>query len=464
MVAGCTSDAGKSFLATALCRHYANRGLSVAPFKALNMSNNAAVTASCGEMARAQHLQALAARVEPDVRMNPVLLKPSADTFSHVVVMGHYHDEATKTPWLERREILWPEVTRALSELRAAHDLVVIEGAGSPAEVNLRKSDIVNMSIALECEADVYLASDIDRGGSFAHLLGTWAALDEADRARIKGFVLNRFRGDPKLLGEAPAWLEERTGVPVVALVPWTRHRLPEEDTLHHRARPVNGDVNIALVAYRWASNLDEFDPLVHEEGVTVVPVREREPLDRYDAVVLPGSKNAKGSLASLAETGLGAEIVRAAERGVPILGICGGMQVLGKSLRDPHGLEEGDAEGLGLLDVETTLELDKVTEYVTRTCKGVGEVRGYEIHHGVTVAGPDATPCMSDDTGWEQGNLTGVYVHGLAENTNWRQHFLESLGWRGTATDWSAKLDAEIEAVAALVESSGWAAALDAR
>ncbi len=280
MILGCTSDAGKSFLVAAACRHFSNAGLRVAPFKAQNMSNNAAVTSDGLEMGRAQYLQALAARAVPQARMNPVLLKPSADTYSQVIVLGRFDPEITAVPWMERKARLWPIVQAALRGLIEENDLVVIEGAGSPAEINLRGGDIVNTAVARECGADVYLVADIDRGGAFAHLLGTWMCLLPDEQALVKGFVLNKFRGDPSLLGNAMEWLRERTGVPTVANIPMVDHALPEEDTLHHRAEPVVGHVNIALIAYPYASNLDEFDPLIYEPGVTVVPIRGFAPLD----------------------------------------------------------------------------------------------------------------------------------------------------------------------------------------
>jgi adenosylcobyric acid synthase len=455
MVQGCTSDAGKSFLATALCRIASDRGIRVAPFKAQNMSNNAAVCADGGEIGRAQWLQARAARVEPDTRMNPVLLKPTADTHSHVIVRGRTDERISAMPFLERPPHLWQHVRDALDSLTSEHELVIAEGAGSPAEVNLRSRDIVNMSIALHARADVYIASDIDRGGSFAHLLGTYLCLAAEERALVRGFVLNRFRGDPTLLGDAPSWLSERTGVPVVAVVPYLAHRLPEEDTLHHRARPVRGHVNIALLAYPYASNLDEFDPLVHEDGVTVTPIRDREPLAGYDAVILPGSRNTAASMRHLAATGLAAEVIAFARSRKPVLGVCGGLQMLGRVVRDPHGIEGGDQDGLGLLDVETVLERDKVTrrrETTDRAWNVGARVRGYEIHHGRTRAGSGATVALEDDLGWRQGNVAGVVLHGLAEDTAWRGAFLAALGWRGTARDWSAELDREIDRVAAHV------------
>ena len=460
MVLGCTSDAGKSFLVAALCRHFANRGLRVAPFKAQNMSNQAAVTTEGLEMGRAQYLQAIAARVEPQVRMNPVLLKPSADTQSQVVVMGKVDTAISSLPWMSRRERLWPVVCQALHSLLTDYEQVVIEGAGSPAEINLRAGDIVNMSIALECQADVYLVSDIDRGGSFAHLLGTWMCLAPEEQALIKGFVLNKFRGDPALLGNAMEWLQTRTGVPTVAIIPMLQHALPEEDTLHHRAVPQVGSINIALLAYPYGSNLDEFDPLIHEPGVTVVPIRDFATLDNFHAIILPGSKNTAQSLRHLRQTGLAAEVTRAARRGTPIFGVCGGMQMLGQRIDDPEHLEDGSLEGLELLDVTTTLAPEKTTRQRTVRWLEGGPVQGYEIHHGRTQAGPRARPHLEDDLGWQQENIRGVYLHGLLENTAYRQHFLATLGWQGQARDWHAQLNAALDRVATVIADSGWMSA----
>ncbi len=454
MVMGCTSDAGKSFLVAALCRVHANRGVRVAPFKAQNMSNNAAVTLDGLEIGRAQYLQALAARVAPEARHNPILLKPSADTFSQVVVMGRYDPAMTALPWLGRSELLWPVVREALHSLIEEFELVVIEGAGSPAEVNLRASDIVNMRVALEAQADVYLVADIDRGGAFAHLLGTWLCLAPDEQALVRGFVLNKFRGDPALLGNAMEWLQERTGVPTVAIVPMLRHHLPEEDAFRHAAAPAAGEVNIALVLYPYASNLDEFDPLLHEPGVTVVPIREPGPLDGFAAVLLPGSKNTAASLRYLRETGLDGHIAHASASGVTVVGVCGGLQLLGRRVLDPAGLEGGDQDGLGLLDLETTLEASKTTR-VTEVAWAGARLLGYEIHHGRTVAGPAAREHLPDGLGWEQGAVRGMYVHGLFANSAYRQAFLAALGWRGEVRDWRAHLDAELDRVAREVEAA---------
>ena len=268
MVLGTSSGAGKSWLTTALCRWYARQGLKVAPFKAQNMSNNARVVAShngLGEVGSAQYFQALAAKAEPDVRMNPLLLKPEADTHSQVVLLGEVNNELTKTPWRGRSEKVWPQIAASLDALRAENDVVVIEGAGSPAEINLMSSDIVNLRVARYADARSLLVTDIDRGGAFAHLYGTWALLPDEDQARISGFVLNKFRGDVALLAPAPEMLEELTGVPTVATLPmWWQHGLPEEDGMFDDRSIQAGAVTrtVAVVAYPRISNLDEFQPL----------------------------------------------------------------------------------------------------------------------------------------------------------------------------------------------------------
>jgi len=464
MIMGCTSDSGKSFLVTALCRYFANQGVRVAPFKAQNMSNNAAVTPDGLEMGRAQYLQAVAARITPQARFNPVLLKPSADTYSQVIVSGRFDPAISALPWMERKTRLWPIVYHALDSLLSDYEQVVIEGAGSPAEVNLRQSDIVNMRVARACQADVYLATDIDRGGAFAHLLGTWMCLEPEEQARIKGFVLNKFRGDQTLLGNAMDWLQERTGIPTVAIVPMVPHTLPEEDTFHHRAEPVAGQINLALILYPYASNVDEFDPLIHTPGVNVVPVRAHTSLESYAAILLPGSKNTVESLRTLQQNGLAAELIQAAARGQVILGVCGGMQLLGRSICDPHHLEGGDSDGLGLLDLATTLEPYKITSQRTTQWLGGSPVCGYEIHHGKTQAGPQVHAHLGDGLGWYQGNVYGVYLHGLLENTSYRQWFLDQCGWHGKVEDWTTRLDAELDRVAELVTSTHWADVLEQR
>jgi adenosylcobyric acid synthase len=456
MILGCTSDAGKSFLAAALCRYFANQGIRVAPFKAQNMSNNAAVTSEGLEIGRAQYFQALAARIPPQARMNPVLLKPSSDTYSQVIVLGKFSPEISAMPWLERKKHLWPIVKKSLHSLIDDFDRVIIEGAGSPAEINLRQSDIVNMSVALEAQADVYLAADIDRGGAFAHLLGTWMCLSKDEQALIKGFVLNKFRGDQKLLGNARDWLKEKTGIPTSAVIPYVRNVLPEEDSFRYQPDPIKGSINIALIVYPYASNMDEFDALINEPGVWVVPIHDFACLDNFKAVILPGSKNTAESLRFLRTMGLAEEIKKAAGRGTKILGVCGGMQLLGKRILDPQNLESGDVDGLGLLDITTTLESAKVTKQHQLLWDG-SLVKGYEIHHGITAIEPGVSIPLGAGLGWQKENICGVYLHGLLENTSYRQRFLESLGWQGQACDWQQRLESELDGMAEVIKRSGW-------
>jgi adenosylcobyric acid synthase len=468
MVLGTTSGAGKSWLATALCRHYVRLGFKVAPFKAQNMSNNARVVAptlrrsrgslppggadlpwsgpaedrwSGGEIGSAQYFQALAARAEPDVRMNPLLLKPEADTRSQVVLMGQVNEALSNMPWRGRCLQVWPQIAEALDALRAENDVVVIEGAGSPAEINLHDSDIVNMRVALHAQARCLLVTDIDRGGAFAHLYGTWALLPPEERALIHGFVLNKFRGDASLLAPAPQQLQELTGVPTVAVLPmWWQHGLPEEDGVFDDRARASGAVTttVAVIAYPRISNLDEFQPLKNVPGVRLVWARTPADCAGADWVVLPGSKATAADLAWLRSQGLDHAITAHAARGAPVLGVCGGLQMLGEALIDTHGID-GNAPGLGLLPLVTQFDPRKT---VRRTQARFGtlpgawaalsgvEVAGYEIHHGQTqphpamVAAGDVVHGALHDgrheaLGWHnaQGNVLGVYVHGLFED-----------------------------------------------
>jgi adenosylcobyric acid synthase len=437
MVLGTTSGAGKSWLATALCRWYARQGLKVAPFKAQNMSNNARVVEG-GEIGSAQYFQALAARAVPDVRMNPLLLKPERDTHSQVVLMGQVSAELTALPWRGRSERVWPQIAQALDGLRADNDIVVIEGAGSPAEINLMDSDIVNLRVARHADARCLLVTDIDRGGAFAHLYGTWALMPESDRARLAGFVLNKFRGDASLLAPAPERLRELTGVPTLATLPmWWQHGLPEEDGVFDERSTVSGEVRltVAIVAYPRISNLDEFQPLKNVAGLRLRWARSPAELADADWVVLPGSKNTSGDLAWLRAQGMDRAVAAHAARGGAVLGICGGLQMLGEALIDPHGVD-GNGPGLGLLPLVTVFAQDKTVslrEARFGPLKGawaaLSEValHGYEIHHGQTAlhpamaaAGDLAHVAMPEDLAWQnaQGNVLGLYLHGLFEDT----------------------------------------------
>lgn len=470
MVLGTTSGAGKSWLTTALCRWHARQGLKVAPFKAQNMSNNARVVAPTlvaartalppegadfpwggpaenrgGEIGSAQYFQALAARAVPDVRMNPLLLKPERDTHSQVVLMGQVSESLSALPWRGRSEKVWPQIAQALDELRAEHDVVVIEGAGSPAEINLMASDIVNLRVARHADARCLLVSDIDRGGAFAHLYGTWALLPEEDRARIAGFVLNKFRGDASLLAPAPQMLQELTGVPTIATLPmWWQHGLPEEDGVFddRGTAGVSGASGatvqrIAVVAYPRLSNLDEFQPLKNVPGVQLRWVRSAAGLaglDAGDTVILPGSKHTSGDLAWLRQQGLDCAVAAHAARGGKVLGVCGGLQMLGEALIDPHGID-GNGAGLGLLPLVTRFERDKTVRHRAATFGALNgawaalsnvALQGYEIHHGQThehsamaAAGARAHAVMPDGLAWQNdaGNVLGIYLHGLFED-----------------------------------------------
>ena len=472
MVLGTSSGAGKSWVATALCAYYRSQGLKVAPFKAQNMSNNARVVSTpdgkWGEIGTAQYLQALAAGAVPDVRMNPLLLKPEADTRSQVVLMGQVHRELTDTPWRGRSALVWPHIAAALDALRADNDVVVIEGAGSPAEINLMASDIVNLRVARHADAACLLVADIDRGGAFAHLYGTWALLPEDDRARIRGFVLNKFRGDAALLAPAPEQLQQLTGVPTLAVVPMHfGHGLPEEDgvfddaphvgvapkiqvktsvsaypksvgSYENESKHIAMPCDIAIVAYPRISNLDEFQPLKNVPGVRLRWVRSPAGLAGADWVVLPGSKASAADLAWLRAQGLDAAIAQHAARGGRVLGICGGLQMLGEALIDTEGVEAaagfGNAPGLGLLPLVTTFEALKT---VRRTQAAFGDVHGpwsplagvpvsgYEIHAGQTAQHPamaakgDVAREVIPGLAWQNvaGNVLGVYLHGLFED-----------------------------------------------
>jgi adenosylcobyric acid synthase len=493
MIQGCTSHAGKSYLTAAICRILSNRGVRVAPFKAQNMSNNAGVTRDGLEMGRAQIVQAAAARLEPQARMNPVLLKPEADTHSQVVVLGRADLGLSKLPWRERKSHLWGTVRESLHSLLHDFEVVVIEGAGSPSEVNLRASDIVNMSVALEAQARVLLVSDIDRGGSFAHLLGTWHCLSPEERALLGGFILNRFRGDASLLAPAPEWLEEQTGVPTLGVVPMLDIPLPEEDGVsleqarsvaletegrtphvsNHvrmgetraeaRRSPLPGFVAIARLPR--VSNLDEFAPL----GNLARWVGQPSELEGARAIIIPGSKSTVADLDWLRASGLAGAISRLAREGVPVLGVCGGLQMLGARVRDPHGIEghashswragdQGDIEGLGLLDLETIMEPEKITtRTVAHDLETHAKLEGYEIHAGRTLAADSLAVTLQNGAGqaigWRQGNVRGVYVHGLLENPAYLEAFLNRAGLDSPGS--LETLDARLDAIAARVKAS---------
>ena len=460
MVLGTSSGAGKSWLATALCRYYRHLGLKVAAFKAQNMSNNARVVpvegGAYGEIGAAQYFQALAAGAAPDVRMNPLLLKPEADTRSQVILLGRVHPQLTNTPWRGRSALVWPQIAAALDSLRAENDVVVIEGAGSPAETNLAASDIVNMRVAEYAGANCILVADIDRGGAFAHLYGTWALLPASQRPLIKGFVLNKFRGDASLLAPAPEDLQQRTGVPTLGVIPMQYgHGLPEEDGVFDASpsggAPKNKAViasaakqstatntlvpsKIAVIAYPRISNLDEFQPLKNCAGVQLVWARSPGDLHGADWIILPGSKATAADMAWLRAQQLDAAIAAHAAAGGMVLGICGGLQMLGEALIDTEQID-GNGPGLGLLPLVTAFAVEKTVrpfdgefapmQGAWAALSGVA-LSGYEIHHGQTAlhpamvaAGVSAAQVLPDGLGWvnQAGNVLGLYIHGLFED-----------------------------------------------
>ena len=446
MVLGCTSDAGKSWISTALCRWYARQGLVVRPFKAQNMSNHARVVAladgTAGEIGSAQYFQALAARATPEPRMNPVLLKPEADTRSQVVLLGQVRPDLTTMPWRERSALLWPTARSALQALQAECDVLVIEGAGSPAEINLAANDYVNTFSAIEAQAACLLVSDIDRGGAFAHLYGTHALMDAQVRAQVRGFVLNRFRGDASLLAPGPQLLQQRTGVPTLAVIPLLRnHGLPEEDAVpngnedsEHSAG--QGGPWVVVLSPPHASNLDEFEPL-RAAGVALQFSRSAALVRQADWLILPGSKHTQADLAWLRSSGLDAAIHAHAQAGKPLLAVCGGLQLLGGLISDPLGLEggrPGQSTGLGLLPLHTRFEPVKQLTRVQHQLAGLqgpwaplaGQVvAGYEIHHGISQPAPGESagdallPAFANapQLGWQRGAVLAVYLHGLFEN-----------------------------------------------
>ncbi|BAH37540.1 MAG TPA: cobyric acid synthase [Gemmatimonas aurantiaca] len=461
MVQGTSSHAGKTTVVAALCRWFANAGYRVAPYKAQNMSNNAAVTADGREVGRAQAMQAVAARVPVTVDMNPVLLKPQSDRTSQVVVLGEPWITADAVDYYGRKQHLWPIVTDALDRLRAAFDVVVIEGAGSPAEINLAQYDIVNMRVARHANAPVLLVGDIERGGVFASLYGTHALLQPEERALIKAFVINKFRGDPSLLDPGFAMLEERTGVPTIGVLPWLDLRdIPEEDALEWRSATDHGNpdappavLDIAVMRLPRVANLDEFQPLINEPGVRVRFVGDADSFGAPDLVIVPGTKSTLGDLAWLRERSLDACILAHRAEGGAVLGICGGLQMLGERIVDEHGVEQvGEAEGLGLLPLVTHFEARKITRRVKAQVIGAQTLFGadlraaapfdaYEIHMGRSTstergqaplfALESAQGRSHDGSCSSDGLVVGTYLHGALEHAPLRRAMLTQLAAR---------------------------------
>ena len=425
MVQGTMSGAGKSLLCAALCRIFVQDGYRVVPFKSQNMALNSFVTKDGAEMGRAQVVQAQAAGVEPDVRMNPILLKPSSDVGSQVIVNGKARGQMPAADYFKMKRNLIPDILEAYNGLAAENDIIVIEGAGSPAEINLKADDIVNMGLAKLVDAPVLLAGDIDRGGVFAQLYGTVELLEPEERARIKGLVINKFRGDVEILRPGLAMLEEKTHLPVVGVVPYLRVEIEDEDSLSDRLSTESSvkPLDIAILRLPHVSNFTDFIPLEQHPLLGVRYVQRARQLGTPDLVILPGTKNTMDDLRWLRESGLEACILKLAAKGTPVLGVCGGYQMLGHTLADPDGEESGTPctlPGLGLLPTDTVFNAEKHLSQTNATVEAIpfagAKLTGYEIHAGrTTVAGSPF--CILDDgtpEGCVQANVFGTYLHGL--------------------------------------------------
>ena len=427
MVQGTMSGAGKSLLCAALCRIFAQDGYRTAPFKSQNMALNSFVTRDGLEMGRAQVVQAQAAGVEPDVRMNPILLKPSSDIGSQVIVNGEVRGDMPAKEYFRRKKALIPDILRAYDGLASEFDIIVIEGAGSPAEINLKADDIVNMGLARLVAAPVLLAGDIDRGGVFAQLYGTVELLEPDERARICGLIINKFRGDVEILRPGLAMLEEKTRLPVVGVVPYLKVDIEDEDSLSERLQQKNAvkPLDVAIVRLPHISNFTDFMPLEQHPLLGVRYVQAARELGMPDLIILPGTKNTVNDLLWLRQCGLETAVQKLARRGTPVLGVCGGYQMLGGMLDDSAGTESGRPQtlrGLELLPTRTVFTLEKRRAQVTATAAAPfagAALTGYEIHTGRTTVEGAAFCTLADGTpdGCVQGSVFGTYLHGLFDS-----------------------------------------------
>jgi adenosylcobyric acid synthase len=485
LVCGTASDAGKTLITAGICRSLARRGVRVAPFKAQNMANNSAVTASGAEIGRAQAMQAAACGVEPEAAMNPVLIKPSGDTTAQVLVMGRPYAEVTARSYQDLTVALRGPVLDALASLRERFDAVICEGAGSPAEINLRARDLANMGLARAADLPVLLVGDIDRGGVFASLAGTLAVLDAADQRHVAALVINKFRGDAAVLAPGVGMVEGLTGRPVLGVVPWRRGLwLDAEDALDLEARsmaaapPVGRDaLDGAVVRLRWMSNFTDVDALAAEPGVSVRFTRSAVDLERADLVVVPGTKATVEDLELLRRDGLDVALARRAAAGGPILGICGGYQLLGRRITDDVESRAGAVAGLGLLDVETTFNTTKLLRrragVAAPTWLGGAASTGYEIRHGDPRVGDAVTPLIVADDGMPEGAVAGAVVgtswHGLLEGDALRRALLAWVAgergrdWRPGDVPFAAVREQRLDELGDLVDEHLDRAALDA-
>jgi adenosylcobyric acid synthase len=464
MIQGCGSDVGKSTLVAGLCRLFTDKGLRVRPFKSQNMSNNAAVTADGGEIGRAQALQALACRTPATVHMNPVLLKPQSETGAQLIVRGRMQGNFSGATYQERKALLLEICLESFYRLEAECDLVIVEGAGSPAETNLRRGDIANMGFSRAANVPVVLTGDIDRGHVIAALVGAHTVLDPEDRDMIKGFLINKFRGDAALFAGGRRDITRRTGWRDYGMAPWCKAvaRLPAEDAVAF-ARPrrgAGGACKIVVPQLGHIANFDDFDPLLHEAGVdfSFVPPGSALPGDA-DLVILPGTKTTIADLAMLRAQGWDIDIAAHVRRGGHLLGICGGYQMLGRRIADPEGIEgaPGEVAGLGFLDVETVLTGDKILSQRHGILAASGAaVSGYEIHIGRTTGAGLSSPFM-DVNGPHgarsaDGRIAGCYIHGIFQQGSARAAILRSLGAESDASDHGAVVEGALDEVAAML------------
>lgn len=442
MVQGTTSDAGKSTLVAGLCRLLYRSGVAVAPFKPQNMALNAAVTADGGEIGRAQAVQAMACGLQPHTDMNPVLLKPNSDTGCQVIIHGQVVGNQEASTYHDYKKTAMQAVLQSYQRLQQQYDCVVVEGAGSPAEINLRANDIANMGFAEAVDCPVMLVADIDKGGVFAHLVGTLALLSESEQARVVGFVINKFRGDIALLQPGLDWLEQRTGKPVLGVLPYLHDlHLEEEDAVAKTSSKKTGaQLTVVVPVLPHIANHTDFDALRLHPQVDLQFVRLSEPVPAADLIILPGSKNVRGDLAALREYGWEPAIARHLRYGGKVLGICGGFQMLGQQLHDPLALEgeAGSSVGLGWLPMETTLEAHKQLKQVSgKLAFADAQLQGYEIHMGVSSGAALARPVhviagQAEGALSADGQVAGSYIHGLFDHP---QACAAWLQWAGLST-----------------------------
>ncbi len=430
MIQGTMSNAGKSLLVGGLLRVLRQDGYKAAPFKSQNMALNSFITSEGLEMGRAQVMQAEAAGIEPSVRMNPILLKPTNDTGSQVIVNGEVRGNMAARDYFKYKRALIPDIMKAYHSLEEEYDIIVLEGAGSPAEINLKADDIVNMGMARLAKAPVLLAGDIDRGGVFAQLVGTVMLLSGGERAMVKGTIINKFRGDKTILDPGIEMLEERIHIPTVGVIPYLHVDIDDEDSLTERfsRKETGGLVDIAVIRVPRISNFTDFRPLEAMDGVTVRYVDRAGALGAPDLILLPGTKNTMEDLLWMRQNGLEAAVLKAAADGCAVMGICGGYQMLGETLSDPYGVEAGGSvRGMGLLPMDTVFEKQKTRTQTKGTFSGVDGIfhgasgvpfRGYEIHMGITTLKEGAKPLAGLENGRadgaQSGNVYGTYVHGI--------------------------------------------------